>query len=892
MTDSWQSQYSSATARTVPGATDRAGELSSELCGKSLSERERASALDELGQLTLMAGEPETAVKLLERASALNGEFAAKRDNPQPPGSRTVALSVAGPGGHENAIGQPHPHRIAIVSFLFNWPTTGGGNIHSVELARFLSEAGYEVTLICPRYSNWQIGYVNAATPHPVTSVPFDPADWNLNTILERLSSTVDAFAPDTVIITDAWNIKPHLWQAFRSYKVLLRMQAQECLCPLNNLRLLPLADGPAQCPDHQLASPDACRTCLVQNADTSGQLHTLERQLAGVDEPGYERLLRRSMREADAVLVLNPEIARVLDPYCGRVEIVTWGMDPERFPKPASDESRRENNDRIKSILFAGMRHEFIKGYQVLRDACRLLWEKRQDFKLVVTDTLRDKIDPFVWSIGWQRQTELPRWYRGTDITVVPTVVQDGLSRTSVEAMACGRPVVASRIGGLPFTVTDGETGMLFEPGNADELAVKLESLLDDASLRRRMGQAGRADFEGRFQWPQVIEQQYRPLLNALKRPAQKLPAAVQRSIASSNQTLEGDTRSKSLKILFLANFSGFWNSPAGVAEVLEELGHTVTRRHEFAVPNAETLIRDIQQGDYDCLLFSKGRLGAVTPREVLSPDGNAIERVLRRTDIPAYMWYGDRVLGFLKEREAWMKRVAPLCRIAFVNDGPLAETGWANFRLLRLGVLRHHIRSVSISESEKRDVAFIGSIYGSRESELAPVREIIGLDQITGVYGPQLSEVLNQYRIVLGPRFPSIPNYWSDRIYLVLGHGGFLLAPEVEGMRAEGLIPGVHYACVSHDTVRDVRFWLERPEERARIAAAGQRLVLDRFTCRHRLEEICGMIRQSLGWESERAPIEQRHPSRGKFDSTGLPGSTKSEPDRIQRSTDQIAI
>lgn len=523
MTDSWQSQYTSATALAIQGETDRAGELLSELCETAPSECERALALNDLGTLTLMVGEPETAVKLFERAVALNGELSAARNNLRLAKRHHVAPPVAGPDRPENGIGQPQPHRIAIVSFLFNWPTTGGGNIHSVELARFLSEAGYEVTLVCPRYRNWQIGYVNAKSPHPVTAVPFDPSDWNLETILDRLKKPVDAFNPDTVIITDAWNIKPHLWRTFRDYNVLLRMQAQECLCPLNNLRLLPLADGPAQCPDHQLASSEACGSCLINNAATSGQLHTLERQLSGVGEPGYERLLRRSMREADAVLVLNPEIGKTLDPYCGRIEIVTWGMDPERFPKPATDKTRRENNNHIKSILFAGMRSEYIKGYHVLRAACHRLWEKRQDFKLVVTDTLREKIDPFAFSIGWQRQSELPRWYRGTDITVVPTVVQDGLSRTSVEAMACGRPVVASRIGGLPFTVSDGETGLLFEPGNADDLATKLETLLDDAPLRHKLGQAGREEFEGRFLWPEVIRQQYTPLLNSLSRQNSK---------------------------------------------------------------------------------------------------------------------------------------------------------------------------------------------------------------------------------------------------------------------------------------------------------------------------------------------------------------------------------
>ena len=73
---------------------------------------------------------------------------------------------------------------------------------------------------------------------------------------------------------------------------------------------------------------------------------------------------------------------------------------------------------------------------------------------------------------------------------------------------------VVGSRIGGVPFTVLDGATGLLCEPGNAEDLACKLEKLLDDAALRTRMGSEGRRRFEEEFTWERVIEKHYRPLL------------------------------------------------------------------------------------------------------------------------------------------------------------------------------------------------------------------------------------------------------------------------------------------------------------------------------------------------------------------------------------------
>jgi glycosyltransferase involved in cell wall biosynthesis len=159
----------------------------------------------------------------------------------------------------------------------------------------------------------------------------------------------------------------------------------------------------------------------------------------------------------------------------------------------------------------------EAMKGFHVLHEACARLWRKRRDFELVATGDPPGPVDEFTRFVGWAAQEDLPRHYRDTDITVVPTIAQEGLSRTSVEAMASGRPVVASRIGGLPSTVTDGVTGLLCESGDPDDLARKLELLLNDPGLRERMGLAGRRRFEQEFAWDVVIDRYYRPLLKSV---------------------------------------------------------------------------------------------------------------------------------------------------------------------------------------------------------------------------------------------------------------------------------------------------------------------------------------------------------------------------------------
>ncbi len=167
-----------------------------------------------------------------------------------------------------------------------------------------------------------------------------------------------------------------------------------------------------------------------------------------------------------------------------------------------------------VATLFMAAVAGEFIKGFHIAHEACRLLRETRTDFELVVTFDPPGPIDEFTRSVGWCSQAELPGQYRAADACLVPTIAQDALSITSVEAMAAGIPVIASRIGGLPYTVSDGVTGLLCEPGNPADLAQKIARLLDDPPLRKQMGLAGRKRFEQDFTWETVIERYWRPLL------------------------------------------------------------------------------------------------------------------------------------------------------------------------------------------------------------------------------------------------------------------------------------------------------------------------------------------------------------------------------------------
>jgi glycosyltransferase involved in cell wall biosynthesis len=101
----------------------------------------------------------------------------------------------------------------------------------------------------------------------------------------------------------------------------------------------------------------------------------------------------------------------------------------------------------------------------------------------------------------------ELAELLASAEVMCVPSRYE-GFSLPTVEAMACGTPVVASRAGALPEVVgTDGDCGVLVPPGDVDALATALGRLLDSPAERERMGAAGRARATGRFSWTAVAQ-------------------------------------------------------------------------------------------------------------------------------------------------------------------------------------------------------------------------------------------------------------------------------------------------------------------------------------------------------------------------------------------------
>jgi D-inositol-3-phosphate glycosyltransferase len=209
--------------------------------------------------------------------------------------------------------------------------------------------------------------------------------------------------------------------------------------------------------------------------------------------------------------------LAHLYDADPQRIEVVPLGVDVERFKPLDKEDARRQLGfEDARIILFVG-RIEPLKGVDILINAAAMLESDVECSVLIVGGDESSKaqiaqlqglasdlgIEHRVAFVGAVDHDKLPLFYNAADVCVVPSHYES-FGLVAVEAMACGVPVVASRVGGLTGTVKDGETGYLIPWLCPEPFAERIEMLLDNESLRRNLGEAAR-EAVGRYRWESV---------------------------------------------------------------------------------------------------------------------------------------------------------------------------------------------------------------------------------------------------------------------------------------------------------------------------------------------------------------------------------------------------
>lgn len=393
--------------------------------------------------------------------------------------------------------------KIAFIDLLFNWPPDGGARVDLKEVMSRLSST-HEVTLLVPDFPDYfPRGRISGKFSFRIIKLPFNKWTFNAWHLPRIFKKAVDLLMPDHVLIADGWYLKFPLAAALKEYRPILRFYAYEGLCIKDYGTQF---RGGAICPRNFLDDTFECIRCgLTHHRFRPLNMFSHEFLSSLAFTPLYRRHVARALRAASSVIVYNRFMRDTLAAFNPNVTIVPSGVDTARFSADVSPK-----ND-VVTILMTSRTGDEGKGFKILREAVRLLKERGRKFKLLVpTYGAGEPRDDAIEYLPWHSQEELPKLYARADICVVPSVWREPFGIAAVEAMAAGKPVVASRTGGLADIVEDGVTGFLVEPGNVAELADRLDKLLGNTDLRRRIGRTAAERVGRRYDWNGLIPSYY----------------------------------------------------------------------------------------------------------------------------------------------------------------------------------------------------------------------------------------------------------------------------------------------------------------------------------------------------------------------------------------------
>lgn len=260
---------------------------------------------------------------------------------------------------------------------------------------------------------------------------------------------------------------------------------------------------------------------------------HVLKGYFDPVRTAFFKKVERSLARVTDALVAVSPEV---------RDELVAAGIAPrekfsvirlgipleERLGDATAGLDYRRLYGISESAFVVGWvgRMTDVKDTDAVLEIVRAARDRGLEAVLVMVGDGPDRVrlEQLAHDIGIARSTffvgyqpEVAGYYRLFDAFLLPSV-NEGTPVSAIEALASGTPVVATRVGGVPDVVRDGEDGFLFEPGDTDDAAERLALLASDATLRSALGASGRERVLRRYSVSRLVEdvdRLYRSLLS-----------------------------------------------------------------------------------------------------------------------------------------------------------------------------------------------------------------------------------------------------------------------------------------------------------------------------------------------------------------------------------------
>lgn len=199
------------------------------------------------------------------------------------------------------------------------------------------------------------------------------------------------------------------------------------------------------------------------------------------------------------------------------KIDVILNGIDIQKFsPRATSEELKKSLNiQKGEKVLLSVGRITEGKGF----DNLIKIISKIKNVELIIIGegpkledlhniAENERVTKKVNFLGEIAHEKLPAFYNLADVFCFPSKLREACPLVLIEAMACGVPVVASRIGGIPNIVENYKDGLLVEPGSITDIEKKIRKLVNDDSLRKRLGEKAREKAVNQFSIEQMVKE------------------------------------------------------------------------------------------------------------------------------------------------------------------------------------------------------------------------------------------------------------------------------------------------------------------------------------------------------------------------------------------------
>jgi len=224
--------------------------------------------------------------------------------------------------------------------------------------------------------------------------------------------------------------------------------------------------------------------------------------------------LIRKVLEDADAIITASNAThreAQVAGAEEKKLYLIPNGVDTKRFnPSLDGNAIRERYSIKDKFIVFTIRHHVPKNGIEYLIKSIPLVIKEINNVIFVIggNGPLHRYYKSLARKLGVSKnviftgsipQKKLPYYYAACDVFVIPSVIE-AFGLVTIEAMACGKPVIGSRVGGICDIIEDGVNGYLVKPKNPREIAEKIILLLENPALTSKMGIEGRRIVDEKF--------------------------------------------------------------------------------------------------------------------------------------------------------------------------------------------------------------------------------------------------------------------------------------------------------------------------------------------------------------------------------------------------------